>query len=234
MLEKLKEDVCRANKMLAELGLAVFTWGNASGIDRKSGLVAIKPSGVPYDALTPDDIVLLDLNGKKAEGNRNPSTDAPTHIHLYNSFPSIGGVVHTHSRWATVRAQAGKPIPPYGTTHADFAFGFIPCTRALTKAQVESDYELNTGRSITRLFGELGIDYKEVPAALAGSHGPFAWGGDCMEAVEHAAVLEEVAMLAWHTEALGRTEPIEPYLLEKHYQRKHGPGAYYGQKESGR
>jgi len=229
MLEELREKVCRANIMLQSLGLVQMTWGNASGISREKNLIVIKPSGVAYDALTPDKMVVVDMRGHKVEGNLSPSSDTPSHVHLYNSFPEIGGVVHTHSTWATVWCQAGRSIPPYGTTHADFAFGFIPCTRALTKAQTKSDYELNTGRAITRFFEENSINYLDIPAVLVNSHGPFTWGANALVAVLNAKMLEETAMMAYHTEMLGRKEPIEPFLLEKHFTRKHGKDSYYGQ-----
>ncbi|HOU09851.1 MAG TPA: L-ribulose-5-phosphate 4-epimerase AraD [Clostridiales bacterium] len=230
MLEELREKVCRANIMLQTLGLVQMTWGNASGISREKNLIVIKPSGVAYDALTPDKMVIVDMRGRKVEGNLNPSSDTPSHVHLYNNFPEIGGVVHTHSTWATVWCQAGRPIPPYGTTHADFAFGYIPCTRALTKAQVKNDYELNTGRAITRFFEENSISYLDIPAVLVHSHGPFTWGADALGAALNAKMLEDTAMTAYYTEMLGQKEPIEPFLLEKHFSRKHGKDAYYGQR----
>lgn len=230
MLEQLRQDVCKANKMLFECNLALFTWGNASGIDRDAGLVVIKPSGVSYAELTPENLVVVDLKGEKVEGTLRPSTDMMTHIHLYNSFPSIGGIVHTHSSWATVWAQAGRSIPPYGTTHADFAYGAIPCTRALSNPQVKNDYELNTGRIIAQCFQDNGIDPLAVPAVLVHAHGPFTWGKTCLEAAENAAILEELAKTAWHTELMPDVHPIDQFLLDKHYQRKHGKDAYYGQK----
>lgn len=230
MLDALKEDVCQANLLLVEYGLVQFTWGNASGIDRETGLIVIKPSGVPYQELTPDKMVVVDLNGKKIEGALNPSVDTPTHLCLYNSFPDIGGVVHTHSAWATVWAQAGRAIPPYGTTHADFAYGPVPCTRALSKVQVKTDYELNTGKIIVDCLRDNMATPQTVPGVLVLSHGPFTWGTDCLKAAENAAILENIAFMARQTEAIARVRPIEQYLLDKHYLRKHGDKAGYGQK----
>jgi len=233
MLEVLKQIVYRANMLLPEHQLVTFTWGNVSGIDRESGLFVIKPSGVPYEALSPEDMVVIDLNGKKVEGKLNPSSDTATHVELYNRFPSIGGIVHTHSRWATIWAQAGREIPPYGTTHADYIYGPVPITRSLTEEEVKRAYELETGKVIAAHFEDHHLDTKAVPCVLVRNHGPFAWGKDAMEAVHNAVVLEEVAMMAWHTEALPITQPREDmpeYLKEKHYLRKHGPNAYYGQK----
>lgn len=229
MLEQLKETVCRANLLLPKLGLVVFTWGNVSGIDRESGLFVIKPSGVPYEELTPDKMVVVDLNGNKVEGKLNPSSDTPTHCELYRAFPKIGGVVHTHSRWATIWAQAGRSIPAYGTTHADYFYGPVPCTRKMTPDEIAAEYEKETGRVIAETFKN--ADSENVPAVIVHSHGPFTWGKDCDEAVYHAAVLEEVAMMAWHTEAIAK-EPVtnmQKELLDKHFLRKHGASAYYGQ-----
>ena len=229
MLEELKKQVCEANLRLPELGLVVFTWGNVSGIDRSKGLFVIKPSGVPYEKLTPDDMVVVDLQGNKVEGRLNPSSDTPTHCELYRSFPSVGGIVHTHSRWATIWAQAGRSIPAYGTTHADYFYGSVPCTRAMTDAEIRGAYEAETGRVIAETFR--GRNPEEVPAVLVHSHGPFTWGKDCAEAVYHAKVLEEVAMMAWHTEQLSPRPAAEMQktLLDRHYLRKHGANAYYGQ-----
>ncbi len=231
MLESLKKEVYEANMMLFRYGLVRFTWGNASGIDRETGLAAIKPSGVPYEELSPDMMVVIDLKGNIIEGKYNPSSDTPTHIYLYNTFPDIGGIVHTHSTWATIWAQAGRAIPPYGTTHADFAYGQIPCTKELTRPQVRTDYELNTGKAIALCLHDSAANPQTVPAALVKSHGPFTWGENCIKAAENAVILEEVAMMAKHTETLARVRPIEQYLLDKHYIRKHGKDATYGQKK---
>jgi len=232
MLEELKKSVFEANMALKTHGLIVFTWGNVSGIDREKGLFVIKPSGVPYEELKPSDMVVMDLAGNQVEGSLNPSSDTPTHLALYRAFPSVGGVVHTHSRWATIWAQAGRGIPAYGTTHGDYFYGEIPCSRKMTPAEIEGEYELETGNVIIETFTSRGIDPAQVPAVLVQSHGPFAWGKDAAEAVHNAVVLEEVAMLAWHTEktpeAAGRL-PMQQELLDKHFLRKHGPGAYYGQ-----
>ena len=229
MLKKLKEQVCRANLLLPKHNLVTFTWGNVSGIDRKRGLVVIKPSGVPYDKMEPEDMVVLDLDGNIVEGKWKPSSDTPTHLRLYAAFPGCGGVVHTHSRWATVFAQAGRAIPALGTTHADDFHGPIPCTRPLTDGEIAGEYEAETGNVIIETFR--GRDPMAVPAALVHSHGPFAWGKDPLEAVHNAVVLEEVAFMAWHTLALAPDKgEMQPSLLDKHYLRKHGPGAYYGQK----
>jgi L-ribulose-5-phosphate 4-epimerase len=229
MLEELKKAVCEANLLLPRYGLVTFTWGNVSAIDREKGLLAIKPSGVEYDKLKPQDIVILDLSGKKVEGELNPSSDTDTHIELYRAFPGIGGVVHTHSRWATIFAQAGAGIPAFGTTHADYFYGEIPCTRKMTRAEIEGSYEKETGKVIIETF-EGKIDPGAMPSVLVHSHGPFAWGKDAVEAVYNAVVLEEVAMMAWHVRMLNfAAPPMQGELLDKHYLRKHGPGAYYGQ-----
>ena len=233
MLETLKQQVYEANMLLPQYGLVVFTWGNVSGIDREKGLFVIKPSGVPYEKLRAEDMVVVDLEGKKVEGALNPSSDTPTHAELYRRFADVGGIVHTHSRWATIWAQAGREIPAYGTTHADYFHGPVPCTRPLTEEEVNRAYELDTGRVIASHFEDNGIVPAHVPGVLVNSHGPFSWGKDAKKAVENAAVLEEVAMMAWHTEALPQTAPRGPmqaYVLEKHFMRKHGPNAYYGQK----
>ena len=233
MLETLKQQVYEANMLLPQYGLVVFTWGNVSGIDREKGLFVIKPSGVPYEKLRAEDMVVVDLEGKKVEGALNPSSDTPTHAELYRRFADVGGIVHTHSRWATIWAQAGREIPAYGTTHADYFHGPVPCTRPLTEEEVNRAYELETGRVIASHFEDIGIVPAHVPGVLVNSHGPFSWGKDAKKAVENAAVLEEVAMMAWHTEALPQTTPRGPmqaYVLEKHFMRKHGPNAYYGQK----
>lgn len=230
MLEQLKKKVCEANLTLPAHGLVVFTWGNVSGIDREKGLVVIKPSGVSYENIKPADMVVVDLEGKVVEGKLNPSSDTPTHVELYKAFPNIGGVVHTHSRWATIWSQAGRGIPPYGTTHGDYFYGEIPCTRPMTPQEIGGAYEKETGTVIIERFK--GINPDSVPAVLVNSHGPFAWGKSPEEAVHNAVVLEEVAMMAWHTENLpgGRTVPMQQELLDKHFLRKHGPNAYYGQK----
>lgn len=233
MLETLKQQVYEANMLLPQYGLVVFTWGNVSGIDREKGLFVIKPSGVPYEKLRAEDMVVVDLEGKKVEGALNPSSDTPTHAELYRRFADVGGIVHTHSRWATIWAQVGREIPAYGTTHADYFHGPVPCTRPLTEEEVNRAYELETGRVIASHFEDNGIVPAHVPGVLVNSHGPFSWGKDAKKAVENAAVLEEVAMMAWHTEALPQTMPRGPmqaYVLEKHFMRKHGPNAYYGQK----
>ncbi|MEA3460792.1 MAG: L-ribulose-5-phosphate 4-epimerase [Bacteroidota bacterium] len=227
MLEKLKEQVLEANLALVKHQLVVFTWGNASARDPESGNVVIKPSGVSYDQMRADQMVVLDPDGKQLEGDLKPSSDAPTHLELYRNFPDIGGVVHTHSQWATSWAQAGKPIPVYGTTHADYFYGAVPCSRALTRKEVEDEYEVNTGRIIVECFQQ--VDYHSMPGVLVHGHGPFTWGGDRMMAVKHAVVLEEVAMMAFRTELLGNQKPLKQYLLDKHYNRKHGKDAYYGQ-----
>ena len=233
MLEELKKSVYEANMALQAHGLIVFTWGNVSGIDRGKGLFVIKPSGVPYEELKPSDMVVVDLTGKKVEGDMNPSSDTPTHLALYQAFPSIQGVVHTHSRWATIWAQAGRGIPAYGTTHGDYFYGEIPCTRRMTPDEIHGEYELETGNVIVETFVSQGIDPAQVPAVLVMSHGPFTWGKDAADAVHNAVVLEELAMMAWHTEKIAGTVPGTPMqseLLDKHFLRKHGPGAYYGQK----
>jgi L-ribulose-5-phosphate 4-epimerase len=227
MLEELKERVYRANLELVRLGLVIFTWGNASAVDRASGLVVIKPSGVEYDEMKPEDMVVTDLDGNVVEGKLKPSSDTPTHHELYKAFPGIGGVVHTHSKYATAFAQAGRSLPAYGTTHADYFLGDVPCTRAMTEDEAFSEYEKNTGLVIAETFK--GSDPDEVPACLVRNHGPFAWGSSCEEAVYHAAVLEYCAHMAFVTESLGAREPAPDYLIYRHFRRKHGKDAYYGQ-----
>ena len=229
MLESLKERVCAANLKLTEYGLVLFTWGNVSEIDRESGLFVIKPSGVDYAKLRPEDMVVMNLNGEKVEGELNPSSDTPTHLELYRRFPEIGGVAHTHSTFAVAFAQAAKDIELYGTTHADFSFGAVPCTRDLTAEEIENDYELNTGRVIAERFETGGIDYNAVPAVLVHSHGPFTWGKDGFEAAKNSAVLEEVAKMAYLSETLN-AKPASENIRNKHYFRKQGANAYYGQK----
>lgn len=227
MLEKLKKDVYEANIELVEKGLVIYTWGNVSGIDREKGLVVIKPSGISYSDLKPDDMVVVDLNGKVIEGNYKPSSDTPTHLVLYKAFPKTGGVVHTHSEWATSWAQAGLPIPALGTTHADYFYGQVPCTRNLTAKEVQEDYESETGNVIVETFQQL--DPMAVPSVIVNGHGPFSWGTDAHNAVHNAVVLEQVAKMAHHTITLNPVKGIDQYLLDKHYMRKHGPNAYYGQ-----
>lgn len=230
MLEKLKQSVYEANMELPRRGLVTYTWGNVSGIDREKGLVVIKPSGVRYEELTPDKLVVLDLDGKVVEGELNPSSDTKTHLVLYRKFPALGGVVHTHSPCAVAWAQAGRDIPCYGTTHADYFYGPVPCARALTPEEIDEDYERNTGRVIVEEFRARGIEPAHVPAVICRSHGPFAWGADAAEAVYHAAVLEEVAHMALLTLAVDADAmPAPQHLQDKHFMRKHGPQAYYGQ-----
>lgn len=229
MLENLKQKVYEANLKLVEYKLVLFTWGNVSEIDRESGLVVIKPSGVDYDKMTPDDMVVMNLNGEKVEGRLNPSSDTPTHLELYRRFSKIGGVAHTHSTFAVSFAQAASEIPCYGTTHADFAFGAVPCTRDLTKEEIEGEYELNTGKVIAETFENGNIDFNAVPAVLVHSHGPFTWGKNGLEAAKNSAVLEEVAKMAYLSRTL-EAKPASEDICKKHYYRKHGAGAYYGQK----
>ena len=230
MLEELKKRVCEANLLLPRYGLVTFTWGNVSGIDRESGLVAIKPSGVPYEGMGPEDMVLVDLDGRVVEGKWKPSSDTATHVELYKAFPALGGVVHTHSSYATSWAQAGRDIPCYGTTHADYFYGQIPCLRCLTKDEIEQAYERNTGLLIVGEFARLGKDPAAVPGCLCKNHGPFAWGRDPFEAVHNAVVLEEVAKMAYRCEQINpQARPAPQELQDKHYLRKHGKNAYYGQ-----
>ncbi|TBL77868.1 L-ribulose-5-phosphate 4-epimerase [Paenibacillus thalictri] len=230
MLVQLKEQVLQANLELPKYGLVTFTWGNVSGIDRQSGLVVIKPSGVPYEELRLEDLVVLNLEGEVVEGNLKPSSDTPTHIALYRAFPHIGGIVHTHSPWATSWAQAGTGIPALGTTHADYFYGEIPCTRPMTSGEIRGAYELETGNVIIETFRSQGIDPLQIPGVLVHNHAPFAWGKDAHQAVHNAVVLEEVAKIAFHTLQLkGACPPMEQELLDRHFLRKHGANAYYGQ-----
>lgn len=228
MLEALKEQVLAANLALPKHGLVTFTWGNVSGIDRAAGLVVIKPSGVAYEGMTAADMVVVDMDGRRVEGRWKPSSDTDTHLELYRNFADIGGIVHTHSRWATIYAQARRDIPPLGTTHGDYFYGPIPCTRLMTPAEIAGRYELETGKVIVETFRDR--DPNAVPAVLVASHGPFAWGRDAGEAVHNAVVLEELAFMAWHDQmAQPDLPPMQRELLDKHYLRKHGRTAYYGQ-----
>ena len=228
MLEQLKKEVLEANLLLPKYGLVTFTWGNVSGIDRKSGLVVIKPSGVEYDTMSVDDMVVVDLDGNVAEGKRKPSSDTATHIELYKAFPVCGGIVHTHSRWAASFAQAGRGIPPLGTTHGDYFYGEIPCTRLMTNEEIAGEYEKETGKVIIETFA--GKNPEAVPGVLVHSHGPFAWGKDAHEAVHNAVVLEEVAFMDWHAMTINPEKGrMQQELLDRHYLRKHGKNAYYGQ-----
>ena len=228
MLEQLKQEVYEANMLLPKYHLVTFTWGNVSGIDREKGLFVIKPSGVDYDKLTPDSMVVVNLEGEVVEGDYRPSSDTPTHVVLYNRFQEIGGVVHTHSPWATSWAQAGRGIPCYGTTHADYLYGQVPCVRTLTKEEIETAYEKNTGVLIADEFERLAVDYIATPAVLCKNHGPFTWGKDAKEAVHNAVVLEEVAKMAARCEQIDpKVNPAPQELQDKHYYRKHGKNAYY-------
>lgn len=230
MLEELKQEVYEANMELPKRGLITYTWGNVSGIDRKSGFFVIKPSGVDYDRLRPEDMVVMDLEGNRVEGKYNPSSDTPTHLELYKKYTEIGGVVHTHSPEATSWAQAGRDIPLYGTTHADYFYGAIPCARSLTPEEIEGDYEKNTGLVIIETFEKRGLNPVHTPAVLCTNHGPFAWGKDAAEAVHNAVVLEEVARMAFRTELLNPQVQTAPdSIRDKHFFRKHGKNAYYGQ-----
>ena len=231
MLEELKQLVCKANLELPRYGLVTFTWGNVSGIDREKGLVVIKPSGVEYDEMKPEHMVVVDLSGKVVEGNLRPSSDTDTHVVLYRAFPTLGGIVHTHSRWAVSFAQAGRDIPAMGTTQGDYFYGDIPCTRRMTPEEIGGSYEWETGNVIVETFVKRGIDPAQVPGVVVQNHGPFAWGTDPMNAVHNAVVMEEVAFMDYHALQLnpdaGR---MQQELLDKHYLRKHGKNAYYGQK----
>ena len=230
MYKKLKEEVLKANLLLPKYGLVVFTWGNVSAVDREKGIIAIKPSGVEYDDMQADDIVIVDLaTGEVLDGKLKPSSDTPTHLELYRKFPNIGGIVHTHSRWATIFAQAKHPIKAYGTTHADYFYGEIPCTRLLSEAEIKGEYELNTGKVIVETFKDTDPDF--VPGVVVASHGPFAWGKSALDAVHNAVVMEEVAMMSWYAKIENPSlESMDQNLLDKHFLRKHGKNAYYGQK----
>ena len=230
MLEELKQKVYEANMLLPEYKLVTFTWGNVSAVDREKKLFAIKPSGVPYEDLKPEDMVIVDFEGNKVEGKMNPSSDTKTHVELYKSFPTLGGIVHTHSPHAVGWAQAGHDIPCYGTTHADYFYGSVPCTRNLTREEVDGDYELNTGKVIVSTFNERKLDPLAVPGVICRCHGPFTWGKSPAQAVYHAVVLEEMAKMAMYTITIDPNAAEAPqYVLDKHYLRKHGPNAYYGQ-----
>ncbi|MDO5131369.1 MAG: L-ribulose-5-phosphate 4-epimerase [Eubacteriales bacterium] len=231
MLEELKQQVLEANLELVRRGVVIYTWGNVSGLDRGRGLMVIKPSGVDYASMTAEDMVVVDLEtGKTVEGGWNPSSDTETHLELYRNFSAIGGVTHTHSVHAVAYAQAGMDIPALGTTHADYFYGDIPCTRELTREEVEEAYERNTGRVIVECFKERGIDPVAVPGTVVRSHGPFAWGKDAAASVYHAVVMETVARMDFETRMLNPGAVLQQYVLDKHYLRKHGPDAYYGQK----
>lgn len=233
MLEKLKEEVYKANMELPAKGLVLFTWGNVSAIDREKGLVVIKPSGVDYDKMKAEDMVVVDLDGKVVEGELNPSSDTPTHVELYKKFPNIGGIVHTHSTNATIWAQSGRDIPAYGTTHADYFYGPIPCTRKMTPEEIKGEYEKETGTVIIETFEKRNIDPKFVPAVVVHSHGPFTWGKNAAEAVYNSVVLEELSKMAIYTEQINKDiKPMQQELLDKHFLRKHGENAYYGQKKN--
>lgn len=229
MLEQMKKSVFEANRLLKDSGLIVLTWGNVSQIDRESGYVVIKPSGVSYSAMRVEDMVVVDLEGNVIEGDLKPSSDLPTHLELYKAFPEIGGITHTHSRWATVFSQAGVPIPAMGTTHADMFYGPVPVTRKLTEQEIRGAYEKETGKVIVETF--LDRNPNEIPAVLVHSHGPFIWGKNAMKSVENAITLEEVAMMAYYTLQITPTAQIQQTLLDKHFLRKHGANAYYGQGE---
>ncbi|MCG8308279.1 MAG: L-ribulose-5-phosphate 4-epimerase [Cytophagales bacterium] len=228
-MKKLKKKVCKANLDLVKHDLVIFTWGNVSAIDRDKGLMVIKPSGVSYDNMQPEDMVVMDLDGKVVEGDYKPSSDSKTHLVLYQNFPETGGVVHTHSEWATIWSQAGQPVPALGTTHADYFYGDIPCTRKLTDPEIESDYELETGNVIVETFHNR--DPNAIPGVLVNNHGPFAWGKDADDAVHNAVVLEAVSKMAYYTLKIKRVPSLDQTLLDKHYLRKHGKDAYYGQEK---
>ena len=233
MLQELKRQVYEANMLLPKYGLVTFTWGNVSAIDRETGLFVIKPSGVEYESMKPEDMVVMDLNGNRVEGKLRPSSDTPTHLELYKAFPEIGGIVHTHSSYATSWAQAGRSIPCYGTTHADYIYGEVPCVRCLTKEEIDEAYETNTGKLIVSEFKRRKKEIMAVPAVLCKNHGPFTWGKDAKDAVHNAVVLEEVAKMAYRTESINsKVEPAPQELQDKHYYRKHGAGAYYGQEDT--
>ncbi|RKJ52832.1 L-ribulose-5-phosphate 4-epimerase [bacterium 1XD42-8] len=233
MLEELKRQVFEANMELPKRGLITYTWGNVSGIDRETGYFVIKPSGVDYEKMTVEDMVVLDLNGNKIEGRYKPSSDTPTHMELYKKYPEVGGIVHTHSSWATSFAQAGRGIPLYGTTHADYFLGSIPCARSLTSEEINGEYEKNTGLVIIETFEKEKRNPMHTPGVLCINHGPFTWGKDAMEAVHNAVVLEEVAKMAFRTEMLNKDVKEAPDVIrDKHFNRKHGEGAYYGQDET--
>ena len=233
MLQELKRQVYEANMLLPKYGLVTFTWGNVSAIDRESGLFVIKPSGVEYESMKPEDMVVMDLNGNRVEGKLRPSSDTPTHLELYKAFPEIGGIVHTPSSYATSWAQAGRDIPCYGTTHADYIYGEVPCVRCLTKEEIDEAYETNTGKLIVSEFKRSKKEIRAVPAVLCKNHGPFTWGKDAKDAVHNAVVLEEVAKMAYRTESINsKVEPAPQELQDKHYYRKHGAGAYYGQEDA--
>ncbi|MCC0660331.1 L-ribulose-5-phosphate 4-epimerase [Clostridioides sp. ZZV14-6154] len=228
MLETLKEEVLKANLELPERGLITYTWGNVSGIDREKGLVVIKPSGVEYDKMTVEDMVIVDLDGNIVDGKLRPSSDTPTHLVLYKEFEELGGIVHTHSSWATTWAQIGKSIPACGTTHADYFYGSIPCTRKMTREEISSEYERETGNVIVEEF--MGKNPIHCPGVIVNDHGPFTWGKNAKEAVHNAVVLEEVAKMAYYTELMSPENTMDRVLMNKHFSRKHGKDAYYGQK----
>ncbi|MEO9655561.1 L-ribulose-5-phosphate 4-epimerase [Marinomonas sp.] len=230
MFQELKQRVLEANLQLPKYGLVTFTWGNVSEIDRERNVIAIKPSGVHYENMTAEDMVIIDLHGNRIEGELNPSSDTATHIELYKAFPAIGGIVHTHSRHATIWAQAGLDIPALGTTHADYFYGDIPCTRKLSANEIAEEYEKNTGLVIVEEFSQRGLDASAVPGAIISGHAPFSWGKDCFDAVHNAVVLEEVSAMAIGTRSLNTGIKVQSELLDKHYLRKHGENAYYGQK----